>query len=65
MLYQVEFAALEGKVGSHETPQTYNYNKVKRQKVEDLNVDKGYITGESHVELDGDPSRVQVRVLCS
>jgi hypothetical protein len=33
--------------------------------MEDWNVDEAYITGESHVELGGDPSIIQVRVLCS
>jgi hypothetical protein len=56
---------VEGKVRSYGTPQTYNYNKIKRERVEDLNVDVAYITGESHVELGGDPSIIQVRVLCS
>ena len=56
---------MEGKVRSYETPQTYNYNKVRTESMEDLNEDEAYITGESHVELGGDPSIIQVRVLCS
>jgi len=56
---------MEAKDSSYWTPQMYNYNKVKRQNVGDVNVDEAYITGDSHVELGGDPSTVQVRVLCS
>lgn len=56
---------MEAKVNSYGTPQKYNYNKAKRENVEDLNVDEAYITGEYDVELGEDPSEIQVRVLCS